>query len=197
MKYPTRFLELIEDFKKLPGIGKKTAERLALHVITTMDDETVLKFSNDLTAIKKEITNCPVCGVLQEAECPICSDTTRDQETLMVLSEVKDVFVLERTNIYHGNYHILGGSIDFSRGVMPEDLNMDGLFKRLEGVSEVILSLNGTVEGELTSNYIKEMLKDKPIKVTRIAYGIPVGSDLSYADDQTIFRALENRRKYE
>lgn len=197
MKYPNRFLELIEDFKKLPGIGKKTAERLALHVITQMPEESVLKFSTDLSKAKEEISHCPVCGMLQEESCPICSDHTRSQETIMVLSDVKDVFVLERSNIYDGNYHILGGSIDFSRGVMPEDLNMESLFKRLDGVSEVILSLNGTVEGELTANYIKEMLKDKNIKVTRIAYGIPVGADLSYADDQTIYRALENRRKYE
>lgn len=197
MKYPKRFLDLIDDFKKLPGIGKKTAERLALHVITKMDDENIQLFSENLREIKNEITHCPVCGVLSDGTCPICEDKLRDQSAIMVLSEIKDVFVLERTQIYHGLYHVLGGSIDFSRGILPEHLNIDSLFKRLDHIEEVILSLNGTVEGELTASYIKEMLKDSQIKVTRIAYGIPVGADLSYADDQTIFRALENRRKYE
>ncbi|HKL60758.1 MAG TPA: recombination mediator RecR [Acholeplasma sp.] len=197
MKYPKRFLDLIDDFKKLPGIGKKTAERLALHVITKMDDDSISLFSENLNEIKNEISHCPVCGVLSDGNCPICTDLLRDKNTIMVLSEVKDVFVLERTQIYHGLYHILGGSIDFSRGILPEALNIDSLFKRLDNVDEIILSLNGTVEGELTASYIKELLKDSEVKVTRIAYGIPVGADLSYADDQTIFRAIENRRKYE
>ncbi len=197
MKYPDSFLKLVEDFKKFPGIGKKSAERLALFVISQMDKEVVSEFSNHLVSAKNNISHCPICGVLMEEHCSICEDENRDDDTIMIVSDERDVFVLERNHLFHGKYHVLGGSIDFSRGISAEDLNIDSLFKRLDGVKEVILSLSGTVEGELTAQYIKELLKQYPVLVSRIAYGIPVGADLSYADDQTLERALNNRLKYE
>lgn len=197
MKYPESFLKLVEDFKKFPGIGKKTAERLALYTISTIDKDQIDAFSQHLVEAKQNIAHCPVCGTLMETHCPICEDVNRERNTIMVVSEDKDVFVLERNSIYHGVYHVLGGSIDFSRGIGPEDLNIESLFQRLNNVDEIILSLAGTVEGELTAQYLKELLKPKGIKISRIAYGIPVGADLSFADDHTLELALNNRRKYE
>ncbi|MDY0346553.1 MAG: recombination mediator RecR [Acholeplasma sp.] len=197
MKYPESFLKLIEDFKKFPGIGSKTAERLALFTLSSMDKEDVNLFSTHLVDAKTKISTCPICGVLMESHCGICEDETRSQKAIMVVSDEKDVFILEKNHIFDGLYHVLGGSIDFSRGIQAEDLNIDSLFKRLNGVEEVILSLSGTVEGELTAQYLKELLKRYNLKVSRIAYGIPVGADLSYADDQTLERALLNRQKYE
>jgi len=197
MKYPESFLKLVEDFKKFPGIGKKTAERLALYTISTIDKDQIDAFSQHLVEAKQNIAHCTVCGTLMEAHCPICEDVNRERNTIMVVSEDKDVFVLERNSIYHGVYHVLGGSIDFSRGIGPEDLNIESLFQRLNNVDEIILSLAGTVEGELTAQYLKELLKPKGIKISRIAYGIPVGADLSFADDHTLELALNNRRKYE
>jgi recombination protein RecR len=197
MKYPESFLKLVEDFKKFPGIGKKTAERLALFTISTLDKEQVTLFSEHLNEAKENISHCPICGTLMEHHCPICDDPNRDKRTIMVVSDDKDVFVLERNPIYHGLYHVLGGAIDFSRGIGPEDLNIESLFQRLNDIDEIILSLAGTVEGELTAQYLKELLKHKGIKVSRIAYGIPVGADLSFADDHTLELALNNRQKYE
>lgn len=197
MKYPDSFLKLVEDFKKFPGIGKKSAERLALFTISQLEEQEIDAFSTHLVEAKKNITHCPICGVLMEHTCSICEDDRRDKTAIMVVSDERDVFVLERNHIFHGQYHVLGGSIDFSRGIQAEDLNIDSLFKRLQDVKEVILSLSGTVEGELTAQYIKELLKQYPLSVSRIAYGIPVGADLSYADDQTLERALNNRLKYE
>lgn len=197
MKYPESFLKLVEDFKKFPGIGKKTAERLALFTISTLDKEQVTLFSEHLNEAKENISHCPICGTLMEHHCPICDDPNRDKKTIMVVSDDKDVFVLERNPIYHGLYHVLGGAIDFSRGIGPDDLNIESLFQRLNDIDEIILSLAGTVEGELTAQYLKELLKHKGIKVSRIAYGIPVGADLSFADDHTLELALNNRQKYE
>lgn len=197
MKYPESFLKLVEDFKKFPGIGSKTAERLALYTLAEMDKPFIEAFSANLIEAKTKVTTCKVCGTLMTDFCGICEDHNRDRNQIMVVSEVKDVFILEKNNLYQGLYHVLGGSIDFSRGIQAEDLNIDSLFTRLNNIEEVILSLSGTVEGELTAQYLKELLKAYPVKVTRIAYGIPVGADLSYADDQTLARALMNRVKYE
>ena len=197
MKYPESFLKLIEDFKKFPGIGNKTAERLALYTLSQMDETDITRFSTHLVEAKTKISTCPVCGVLMEEKCPICEDANRDKHLMMVVSDEKDVFILEKNHLFNGQYHVLGGSIDFSRGIQADDLNIDSLFKRLNGITEIILSLSGTVEGELTAQYLKELLKQYNITVTRIAYGIPVGDDLSYADDQTLARALLNRQTYE
>ena len=195
MKYPEPFNKLVEDLRALPGIGEKTARRLALFIVTEMDKEKILNLSSSLATIKAIIKNCPVCGAMMEESCPICSDPTRHQDAIMVVESVKDLFVMENSGSYHGLYHVLGGTIDFSRGVDPSSLRFNQLLIRLDNIKEVIIALNASVDGDLTGTYIKALLKEKDILISRIAYGIPVGSDLSYADQKTLSLALENRTK--
>jgi recombination protein RecR len=133
--------------------------------------------------------------VIKEDACPICQDNKRDQSTIMVVETIKDLLVFENTNNYFGLYHILGGTIDFSKGIEPDDLKIDSLIKRANSNKEIILALNGAVDGQLTSNYIEELLKDKDVTLSKIAYGLPVGADLSFADDKTLKVALQNRMK--
>lgn len=195
MKYPEPFNKLVEDLRALPGIGEKTARRLALFIVTEMDKEKTLNLSSSLSTIKDKIKNCLICGAMMEDSCPICSDSTRHKDSIMVVESVRDLFVMENSGSYHGLYHVLGGTIDFSRGVDPSDLRFNQLLMRLDNIKEVIIALNASVDGDLTGTYIKELLKEKDILVSRIAYGIPVGSDLSYADQKTLSLALENRTK--
>ena len=195
MKYPEPFNKLVEDLRALPGIGEKTARRLALFIATEMDKEKVINLSSSLGSIKDKIKNCPKCGAMMEEVCPICSDPTRHQDSIMVVESVRDLFVMENSGSYHGLYHILGGTIDFSRGVEPSDLTFNQFLLRLKDIKEVIIALNASVDGDITGTYIKELLKQRDILVSRIAYGIPVGSDLSYADQKTLSLALENRVK--
>jgi len=195
VKYPEPFNKLVEDLRALPGIGEKTARRLALFIATEMDKEKIINLSSSLATIKDKIKNCPVCGAMMEESCPICSDVTRHKDSIMVVESVRDLFVMENSGSYHGLYHVLGGTIDFSRGIDPSDLRFNQLLMRLNSIKEVIIALNASVDGDLTGTYIKELLKEKDILVSRIAYGIPVGSDLSYADQKTLSLALENRTK--
>ena len=195
MKYPEPFNKLVEDLRALPGIGEKTARRLALFIVTEMDKEKILNLSSSLATIHDKIKNCPVCGAMMEESCLICSDPTRHQDAIMVVESVKDLFVMENSGSYHGLYHVLGGTIDFSRGVDPSSLRFNQLLIRLDNIKEVIIALNASVDGDLTGTYIKALLKEKDILISRIAYGIPVGSDLSYADQKTLSLALENRTK--
>ena len=195
MKYPEPFNKLVEDLRALPGIGEKTARRLALFIATEMDKEKIINLSSSLATIKDKIKNCPVCGAMMEESCPICSDVTRHKDSIMVVESVRDLFVMENSGSYHGLYHVLGGTIDFSRGIDPSDLRFNQLLMRLNSIKEVIIALNASVDGDLTGTYIKALLKEKDILVSRIAYGIPVGSDLSYADQKTLSLALENRTK--
>lgn len=196
MKYPGPFLRLIESFKTFPGVGEKTALRMALFVVENMEDESVQLFSDSLAKVKTDIHFCDKCHMMMETTCPICEGPHRDHTTLMVVESVREAIIIENSGSYQGLYHILGGKIDFSKGVEPGDLNIDSLFKRLDSIKEIILSLSGGVEGELTGSYISELLNDKDIKLTRIAVGIPVGSDLSYADKRTLTKALNNRVVY-
>lgn len=195
--YPSILKKIIEDFQKLPGIGEKTAERLALHLVTQFEDDDILKFSGHLKVLKTEIRHCPVCHMLTDKEtCDICSNVERDHQTLMVVADAKDVFVMERMKTYHGIYHVLGGLIDFSRGITDKDLNIDTLAKRVKHVREMIIATNGTVEGELTAKYLKTLFDQESMVVTRLAYGLPVGADLKYADELTLSKAVENRQKF-
>lgn len=194
--YPEAFKNLIEAFKALPGIGEKTAIRLALFVYLEKDDKIIDNLSSSLKEIRLKLKTCPICNMMVEKECPFCSNENRDQSVIMVVESVKDVFIIEKTE-YNGLYHILDGLIDFSRGIEPKDLNIDKLIKRVDNINEMIIALDGTLNGELTSTYLKEILKDKKIKITRIGYGIPVGTDLSYADEKTLKKALENRVEME
>jgi recombination protein RecR len=186
--------ELIEQFARLPGIGRKTAQRLALHILKQPREE-VVTMARALVGVKDRIRTCSVCYNITDADpCPVCSAPRRDRETICVVEEPSDVMAIERTNEFRGLYHVLGGSLSPLDGVGPDDLRVRELLGRIIGpVREVILALNPTVEGEATVIYLSRLLKPLGVKVTRIARGLPVGSDLEYADEATVTRALEGR----
>ena len=199
MKYPKALIKLIEDFSMLPSVGKKTAERYALFVYTKMLEEDVINFSNDLVEVKKNIKICKCCGNISEEEiCDICSDDTRNKKQILVVETIKDLFVNENVNQYNGIYHVLNGAISFSKGIGVNDLNINSLIEQVKNgeVEEIILATNATLEGETTARYIKELLREYNIKITRIAHGLPVGGEMSYADDMTLLKAMEGRREY-
>ena len=199
MKYPNALIKLIEDFSMLPSVGKKTAERYALFIYTKMLEEDVINFSNDLVEVKKNIKICKCCGNISEEEiCSICSDETRNKKQILVVETIKDLFVIENVNQYNGIYHVLNGAISFSKGIGVNDLNINSLIDQVKNgeVEEIILATNATLEGETTARYIKELLNDYEIKITRIAHGLPVGGEMSYADDMTLLKAMEGRREY-
>jgi recombination protein RecR len=194
---PNILKKIMEDFQNLPGIGEKTAERLALFLISDMDNDQIEAFSDHLKRLKYEIKTCPVCHMLTDKDiCDVCADHDRDQETIMVVADAKDVFILEKMKSYQGAYHVLGGLIDFSRGITDKDLNIDTLSKRIKHIKELIIATNGTVEGEMTAKFLKSLFEDQDIKITRLASGLPVGADLKYADELTLSKAVENRLKY-
>lgn len=189
--------KLIEEFSKLPGIGKKTAQRLAFHVLN-MNDEDANDLANSIISAKKNIRHCSVCSNLTDRDpCMICSSNRRDKEVICVLEDPRDVVAMERTREFNGLYHILHGSISPMEGVGPEDIKIKELLLRLQKdpVKEIILATNPNIEGEATAMYISKLLKPMGIKVTRIAHGIPVGGDLEYADEVTLSKALEGRRE--
>jgi recombination protein RecR len=199
MQYPKAIENLKESFLKLPGIGKKTAERLAVFVYSNFSEKDALDMSQSLIDVKKNIHKCPICGALTDKNiCDICSDPKRDKSTIMVVENVKDLFVIERLDQYSGVYHVLNGAINFSLGIGIEDLNIDSLIARVkEGeIKEIILSTNATIEGETTARYIKALLDSYDVNITRIAHGLPIGADISYADEVTIIKSLEGRQKY-
>lgn len=195
MLYPTPIAKLIDSFSKLPGIGIKTATRLAFYTIG-MADEDVNDFAKNLLAAKRELTYCTICGNLTDDDpCQICTDSSRDQATILVVEESKDVSAMEKIQEYHGLYHVLGGLISPMNGIGPDDINLKPLITRLmdSQVEEVIVATNATADGEATSMYISRVLKPAGIKVTRLARGLAVGSDIEYADEVTLLRAIENR----
>lgn len=195
MFYPTPIAKLIESYSKLPGIGVKTATRLAFYTIG-MSDEAVNDFAKNLLAAKRELTYCSICGNLTDDDpCSICTDTSRDQTTILVVEDAKDVSAMEKIQEYHGYYHVLHGLISPMNGVGPDGINLKSLITRLmDGkVTEVIIATNATADGEATSMYISRVLKPAGIKVTRLARGLAVGSDIEYADEVTLLRAIENR----
>lgn len=195
MLYPTPIAKLIDSFSKLPGIGTKTATRLAFYTIG-MSDEDVNEFAKNLLAAKRELTYCSVCGNLTDDDpCLICTDKTRDQSVILVVEDSKDVSAMEKIQEYNGLYHVLHGLISPMYGISPDDINLKSLITRLmDGqVTEVIVATNATADGEATSMYISRVLKPAGIKVTRLARGLAVGSDIEYADEVTLLRAIENR----
>lgn len=199
MLYPKEFKELLENFQKLPGIGEKTAERY-VYAINNLSFEDVEKFSYSLIDFKKNIKKCSICGHLTNSEvCSICSDTSRDKSIICVVDDSKSVFMFEKTGKFNGLYHVLGGLISPIDDVNPEDINIDSLVnKRISPeVSEVILSLTPSVEGEMTSLYIKKLLENKKVKVSRLSYGLPVNADFEYLDPLTIIRAIDDRKPLE
>ncbi|HLR08615.1 MAG TPA: recombination mediator RecR [Bacillota bacterium] len=196
MYYPEPISKLIDSFSKLPGIGPKTASRLAFFVIN-MDDDDVLKFANALVNAKRELTHCSRCGHITDQDpCAICQDTSRDGSVICVVQDPKDVIAMEKMKEYNGKYHVLHGAISPMDGIGPEDINVSDLIHRLkdEDVEELILATNPNVEGEATAMYISRLVKPSGIKTTRIAHGLPVGGDLEYADEVTLSKALEGRR---
>ncbi len=187
--------KLIEQFERLPGIGKKTAQRLALYVLDLPRNEAE-SFANAIIEAKDKIRKCTVCCNLTDEElCPICSSDARDKSIICVVAEPKDVIALERTHEFNAVYHVLHGCISPMDGIGPEQLCVKELLARINagGVNEVIMATNPTVEGEATAMYLSRLIKPLGVKVTRLAYGIPVGGDLEYADEVTLKRALDGR----
>ncbi|BBW98072.1 MULTISPECIES: recombination mediator RecR [Geobacillus] len=197
MHYPEPLSKLIDSFMKLPGIGPKTAARLAFHVLA-MKEDTVLEFAKALVDVKRQIRYCTVCGHITDRDpCYICKDERRDRTTICVVQDPKDVIAMERMKEYNGLYHVLHGAISPMEGIGPEDIKIAELLARLqdETIQEVILATDPNIEGEATAMYISRLLKPTGIKVTRIAHGLPVGGDLEYADEVTLSKALEGRRE--
>lgn len=196
MKYDLLPLtRLIEHFAALPGIGKKSAQRLAFHILSRPDEE-IADFADSLVDAKQKIRYCNCCKNITDSDvCDICADSTRDATTICVVENARDVLAIERTGEYHGKYHVLHGLISPMDGIGPESLYIKELLVRVgeNDVKEVIMATNPTVEGEATALYISKLLKPAGIKVTRLAYGIPVGGHLEYADEVTLFRAIEGR----
>lgn len=189
--------KLVEQFERLPGIGKKTARRLAYYVITRQDGM-AQKFSDALLEAKAKIKYCSVCQNLTDGDvCSICSSQDRDRSVICVVEDAQDVMAFERTREYRGLYHVLHGAISPLDGIGPDQLKMRELMTRLSSgeVKEIIVATNPTVEGEATASYISRLVKAMGVKVTRLAYGIPVGGDLEYADEVTLSRALEGRNE--
>ncbi len=188
---------LIEQFEKLPGIGHKTAVRLAFSVLDSSTESTEA-FAKALLDAKHSIKHCEICGNISEENlCSICSDETRERDTICVVEDARTVIALEKVKEYKGLYHVLGGTLSPMDGIGPEQLRIRELIARLSdgSVREVILATNPNIEGETTAMYLSKLLRPFEIKVTRLAYGVPVGSDLDYADEITLFRAIEGRRE--
>jgi recombination protein RecR len=195
MLYTSEALQqLIEEFAQLPGIGRKTAQRLALHILKQPREE-IVQMARALVNVKDKIRYCSSCWNITEVDpCPICSSAKRERTVLCVVEEPNDVIAVEKTNEFRGLYHVLGGSLSPLDGIGPDDLKVRELLQRMNGeIAEVILALNPNVEGEATTLYLTKLLKPLGVKVTRIARGIPVGGDLEFADEATLTRALEGR----
>ena len=197
LAYDGAIQRLIDAFSKLPGIGPKGAQRIAFYILGS-DEREAADLADAITEVKAKVKFCEVCGNVCEASpCPVCLDPRRDHSIICVVEEPKDVMSIERTREYHGLYHVLGGAINPMANVGPNDLNIAKLLERLGdgSVTEVILALDPNIEGEATTSYLSRLLSQVGIKVTRLASGLPVGSDLEYADEITLGRALSGRRE--
>ena len=187
--------KLIEQFERMPGVGHKSAQRMAFYVLD-MSSENAKKFADAIMEAHEKIHKCAICCNLTEDElCDICKNPARDKSLVCVVEDPRDVMAIERTHEFEGTYHVLHGAISPMGGVGPDQLTIKELLARLDGVSEVIMATNPTVEGEATAMYISRLLKPLGIKTTRLAYGVPVGADLEYADEVTLTRAMEGRRE--
>ena len=200
MDYPKQIKSLIEAYQYLPGIGKKTAERLALFTFSDMEEENIKRLSDAIKNINDGLCICPICHNVSTINdgCEICQDGERNHEIVMVVEAIKDVFIMEKMQNYHGVYHVLHGAINFAAGIGVDDINIASLIQRVKdgNIKEVILATNATTEGETTARYIKVLLEDYPVLITRIAHGLPFGGDISYADEMTLLKAIEGRRNY-
>ena len=196
MSLPEPLTRLVEQLQKLPGIGAKGAQRLAFHILKTPRDDAE-RLIDAIREVKDRVTYCSVCNNITDADpCGICTSDARDRRVICVVEEPQNVNVVEKTGGFRGSYHVLMGTLSPLHGVGPDDLKIKGLLGRVaEGVDEVILATNPTVEGEATALYLARLLKPLGVRVTRIAMGIPVGSDLEYADEVTMSRSMEGRRE--
>ena len=190
---PTTVNKLIEELSNFPGIGKKTEQRLAFHILKT-DKNKVLSLSQSLNDVKSKIIFCSLChGITESDPCLICNDENRNS-ILCVVEEAQDIFIFEKTNSFGCKYHVLGGALSPLDGIGPDELNIDSLLKRIKPNMEIIVATNSSIEGETTSLYLNKVLSNfKKIKVTRLARGLPVGGDLEYVDEATLIRAMEGR----
>ena len=189
--------KLIESLYKLPGVGKKSAERMAYSLLE-FSDEDLKSIAQSISELKDNIHFCPICGMITDIDgCYICDDKNREESTIMVVSYPKDVMSIEKSDSYHGQYHVLNGELSLSKGMTIDSLNIDPLLKRLDNghFEEVILATNPTVDGETTSMYLAKLLEKYNVKVTRLAYGLQIGGNLDYVDPLTLSKALEGRHK--
>ncbi|MBE6134012.1 MAG: recombination protein RecR [Erysipelotrichaceae bacterium] len=187
---------LIESLAKLPSVGRKSAERMAYSLLENSDED-IQEFSDALLNLKQSIKKCPKCGLLIDSDnCPICDDPNRDKTKILVVSHYKDALAIENSDSYNGLYHILNGEISLNKGITVDSLNISSLEERVnEGVEEVIIATNPTIDGETTALYISKILNGSKANVTRLAYGLPMGGNLDYADQITLQKALEGRHK--
>ena len=195
--YPRQLEILINELSKLPGVGEKSAQRLAFHILDK-DEKQVEALSEAILKAKRELKHCSICGNLTDSDpCKICSDPGRRKDLICVVETPRDLMAMERIRDYNGTYHVLHGVISPMDGVGPEDINLKSLIKRLQGADceEVIIATNPTIQGEATAMYISRLLKPAGIKVSRIAHGVPVGSDLEFADEVTLLKSFEGRRE--
>ena len=197
MKELKSVTKLVDSFAKLPGVGHKSAEKMT-YAVLEMEDEDVEMFSDALKELKRSVHHCPICGAYTEGDiCEICSDENRDKTKLIVVSYPRDIEPFEKLGNYNGRYHVLGGVLSAVNGVGINDLRIDSLEKRIkeDGVQEVIIATNPTTEGETTALYLARILDNKNVSLTRLAYGLPMGGHLEYADSLTLSKALEGRKK--
>ncbi len=190
--------ETIKALKKLPGVGEKSAWRYFFSLLNE-DEGELEKFGHLLIRLKKEIKKCPKCACLStNGHCEFCDDPNRDQSKIMVVSYIQDVMAIEKTGVYHGLYHVLDGVISSSKGIYADDLNIHNLKKRIDDqVKEVIIATSATIDGEMTALYLDKILKRPGLLITRLAHGLPMGASLDYADELTLIKAMDNRRKVE
>ncbi len=194
--YPQSVKNLIQEFSKFPGIGKKTAQRLAFYIMSS-SKENAAKFAASVVDVKTMVKSCTICGGIADNDlCDICQNNNRDSLTLCVVEHPEDIFVFERTNSFRGVYHVLGGSLSPLDDIGPEDLNIQSLVNRIVPEMEIILATNASIEGDATALYLQNIFLDKNVTVTRLARGIPVGGELEYTDEATLMRALEGRTTF-
>ncbi|HPZ23302.1 MAG TPA: recombination mediator RecR [Bacilli bacterium] len=198
MIYPEILSDTINSFKKLPGIGEKSAERLALSMLD-LEEEDIESFSENIVKCKKKLHRCKICGHLTDKEiCDICNDETRQNNLICVVEDYKSVFMFEKSGTFRGKYHVLNGLISPIDGIYPEDINLGGLISRIDPESknsELIIALKPSIEGETTTLYIKKIFENKNVKISRLSYGIPMGVDIDYLDSITLDRALLDRKE--
>ena len=191
--FPESVNQLIRELSRLPGIGQKTAQRLTFHILKS-DQNDVERLARSLMDIKSKTDSCTICGAITETDpCGICSDSKRDDYLICIVEDAQDIYAFEKTNSFRGKYHVLGGVISPLDGIGPDDLNLETLYGRIESGTEIVLATNPSVEGDTTALYLAKVLTKKKVKITRLARGIPVGSEIEYMDEITLIRAMEGR----